>query len=141
MSTNVSSLVEHTCRVELRPNDFDWAGHLNSGVHPQLLEVGRWKWGIANGIDLRGGQLVAVVVSLHLDYVKPIGWDPVGQVVVRTALVTTTAYSYTLRQDIECADATVMARGHVRLALVDRETQRIHRVDLTQLQTGAGATI
>lgn len=135
MSTTGPSLAEHVCPVDLRPNDFDWAGNLNNSVHPQLLEVGRWKWGIANGIDLRGSPLVAVVVSLNIDYVRPVGWDPVGQVVVRTSLATQTAFSITLRQDIECADA-VMARGQVRLALVDRETQRIHRADVARLRTG-----
>jgi acyl-CoA thioesterase FadM len=124
----------HVCSVDLRPNDFDCAGHLNNSVHPQLMELGSWQWGIANGVDLRDGSLVAVVVSLHLDYLKPIEWNPVGRVMVRTDLVEVTAYSFTLTQDIECEDGMVFSRGRVRLALMDRAS-RPHQVDLDSLRT------
>jgi acyl-CoA thioester hydrolase len=121
-----------TYLVDLRPNDFDRTGHLDESVHPQLIELGRWRWAHANGIDLRGDELLPVVVSLHLDYLRPIAWDPLGCVVVRTDLVKTTAYSFTLAQSVESPDGTVFTRGWVRLTLVDRATREIHRIDLDQ---------
>ncbi|XUM03163.1 acyl-CoA thioesterase [Streptomyces venezuelae ATCC 10712] len=123
-------LVEHTVEVGLRPNDFDWAGHLNNSVFPQLLESGRWEWGLANGVDLRDSTLVAVVLQLRLDYLKAVDWDPVGRLRIRTSLAGQTPYSFTLAQDVLLVDGTVAARGQVRLGLVDRETKAIHRVDL-----------
>ncbi|MFD4372335.1 acyl-CoA thioesterase [Streptomyces sp. NPDC058486] len=127
------ALVEHRAEVGLRPNDFDWAGHLNNSVYPQLMETGRWEWGLANKVDLRDSTLVAVVLQLQLDYLKAVDWDPVGRLFVRTSLAGQTAYSFTLAQDIELADGTVAARGRVRLGLVDRETKAIHRADLGAL--------
>lgn len=126
-------LTEHRAEVALRPNDFDWAGHLNNSVFPQLLETGRWQWGLANKVDLRDSTLVAVVLQLQLDYLKAVDWDPVGRLFVRTSLAAQTAYSFTLAQDVELADGTVAARGRVRLGLVDRETKAIHRADLRAL--------
>lgn len=125
--------LEHACEVALRPNDFDWAGHLNNSVYVQLLESGRWEWGRAWGGDLREDAPVAVVLQLRLDYLEAVGWDPVGRLVVRTALAERTAYSFTLTQDVERTDGTVVARGRVRLGLVDRGTQRIRRADLDAL--------
>ncbi|WP_326661047.1 acyl-CoA thioesterase [Streptomyces sp. NBC_00385] len=129
---------EHTCEVALRPNDFDWAGHLNNSVHVQLLESGRWQWGLALGADLRDSSLVAVVLQLQLDYLKTVDWDPVGRLVVRTSLAGRSSYSFTLSQDIERTDGTVVARGKVRLGLVDRDTKQIHRADLQALLNTPG---
>lgn len=126
-------LVEHRCEVALRPNDFDWAGHLNNSVYPQLLETGRWEWGLANGVDVRNSHLVAVVVQLHLDYLLPVLWDPVGRVSVRTAPVEQSPYSFTLAQDVERPDGTTVARARVKLSLVDRDTQQIHRANRRSL--------
>ncbi|MGC5346460.1 acyl-CoA thioesterase [Streptomyces sp. AM 4-1-1] len=131
----------HTCEVALRPNDFDWAGHLNNSVHLQILESGRWEWGLALGGDLRDSSLVAVVLQLQLDYVKAVDWDPVGRVVVRTSLASRSPYSFTLDQDIEHTDGTVVARGRVRLGLVDRETKQIHRADLHALLNVPGRAV
>ncbi|MGW2225702.1 acyl-CoA thioesterase [Streptomyces formicae] len=125
--------LEHACEVALRPNDFDWAGHLNNSVYVQLLETGRWEWGRAHGGDLSEGTPVAVVLQLQLDYLKAVDWDPVGRLVVRTSLVEQTAYSFTLAQDVERTDGTAVARGRVRLGLVDRDTKRIRRADLHAL--------
>ncbi|MGW1492014.1 acyl-CoA thioesterase [Streptomyces sp. NPDC002402] len=133
MNTGTLPELEHTCEVALRPNDFDWAGHLNNSVYVQLLESGRWEWGIACGGDLRDGSLVAVVLQLRLDYLKAVDWDPLGRLVVRTSLAGRSAYSFSLAQDIERTDGTVVARGRVRLGLVDRETKRVHRADLDAL--------
>ncbi|MFC9428936.1 MULTISPECIES: 4'-phosphopantetheinyl transferase superfamily protein [unclassified Streptomyces] len=131
-------VTEHRAEIELRPNDFDWAGHLNNSVHPQLLETGRWQWALANDVDLRDSELVAVVLQLSLDYVKSVEWNPVGKVAVRTSLAERSAYSFTLAQDIEELDGTVVARGRVRLGLVERGTQRIHRADLAALRRTPG---
>ncbi|WP_255528155.1 thioesterase family protein [Streptacidiphilus sp. P02-A3a] len=128
-AADLLDLVEHRCEVALRPNDFDWAGHLNNSVYPQLLETGRWEWGLANGVDVRNSQLIAVVVQLHLDYLIPVLWDPVGRVAVRSRVAEQSPYSFTLAQDVERTDGTVVARGMVKLSLVDRGTQRIHRAN------------
>ncbi|MEU8954755.1 acyl-CoA thioesterase [Streptomyces sp. NPDC048518] len=133
MTTAPSPTLEHSCEVALRPNDFDWAGHLNNSVYVQLLETGRWEWGRAWGGDLREDAPVAVVLQLRLDYLEAVGWDPVGRLVVRTSLAERTAYSFTLVQDVERTDGTVVARGRVRLGLVDRGTKRIRRADLDAL--------
>ncbi|QMU75744.1 4'-phosphopantetheinyl transferase superfamily protein [Streptacidiphilus sp. PB12-B1b] len=132
-AVDLLELVEHRCEVALRPNDFDWAGHLNNSVYPQLLETGRWEWGLANGVDVRNSHLVAVVVQLHLDYLQPVLWDPVGRVNVRTDVVEQSPYSFTLAQDVEQVDGTVVARGRVKLSLVDRDTQQIHRANRRSL--------
>jgi len=132
-AADLLDLVEHRCEVALRPNDFDWAGHLNNSVYPQLLETGRWEWGLANGVDVRNSQLIAVVVQLHLDYLIPVLWDPVGRVAVRSSVAEQSPYSFTLAQDVERTDGTVVARGLVKLSLVDRETQRIHRANRRSL--------
>lgn len=136
--TELWNLTEHRCEVDLRPNDFDWAGHLNNSVYPQLLETGRWQWGLANGVDLRDSPLVAVVLQLCLDYLKTVDWDPVGRLAIRTSLAEQSAYSFTLAQDIEQPDGTTMARGRVRLGVVDRTTKRIHRADLDALRNIPG---
>ncbi|MEI7032146.1 acyl-CoA thioesterase [Streptomyces pratensis] len=136
MSVRTPHDFAHACEVALRPNDFDWAGHLNNSVHVQILESGRWQWGLALGVDLRDSPLVAVVLQLQLDYLKAVDWDPVGRVVVRTAFAEQSTYSFTLTQDIELPDGAVVARGRVRLGLVDRDTKRIHRADL-QAMVGA----
>ncbi|MET9443626.1 acyl-CoA thioesterase [Streptomyces sp. NPDC006610] len=132
-------VLEHTCEVALRPNDFDWAGHLNNSVYPQLLETGRWEWGLAHGVDAREDTVVAVVLQLQLDYLHAVDWDPVGRLVVRTSLADRTAYSFTLAQDVELPDGTKAARGRVRLGLVDRLTKRVHRVDLDSMFDGGGS--
>jgi len=133
MSVRTPQDFSHACEVALRPNDFDWAGHLNNSVHVQILEAGRWEWGLALGVDLRDSPLVAVVLQLRLDYLKAVDWDPVGRVVVRTAFLEQSTYSFTLTQDIEQPDGTVVARGRVRLGLIDRDTKRIHRADLDSM--------
>jgi acyl-CoA thioesterase FadM len=138
MTTITPPVLEHICHVALRPNDFDWAGHLNNSVYVQLLETGRWEWGIAHGVDARQDSLVAVVLQLHLDYLQSVDWDPVGRLGVRTSLAGKSAYSFTLAQDVERPDGTVVARGRVRLGLVDRHTKRIHRVNLDTLLDGPG---
>ncbi|MFD8064441.1 acyl-CoA thioesterase [Streptomyces parvulus] len=129
MTTATPPLLEHVCEVALRPNDFDRAGHLNNSVYLQLLETGR-EWGIAHGVDARADTLVAMVLQLHLDYLRSVDWDPVGRVVVRTSLAEHSPYSFSLAQNVELRDGTVAARGRVRLALVDPHTKRAHRVDL-----------
>ncbi|MET9530892.1 acyl-CoA thioesterase [Streptomyces sp. NPDC006649] len=127
--------LSHPCEVQvpLRPNDFDWAGHLNNSVYPQLLETGRWEWGLAHGADLRHSPLVAVVLRLQLDYLRTVEWDPVGRLVVRTSLADRSPYSFTLAQDVVEPGGTPVARGLVRLGLVDRHTKRVHRADLESL--------
>ncbi|MFF8595293.1 acyl-CoA thioesterase [Streptomyces sp. NPDC015220] len=120
----------HVSEVALRPNDFDWAGHLNNSVYVQLLETGRWEWGLACGVDLRDSRLVAVVLQLRLDYLRAVDWDPVGRLAVRTSLAERSPFSFTLAQDVERTDGTVVATGRVRLGLVDRDTKRVHPADL-----------
>ncbi|MFD4606925.1 MULTISPECIES: acyl-CoA thioesterase [unclassified Streptomyces] len=140
MTTVTPRVLEHTCEVALRPNDFDWAGHLNNSVYVQLLETGRWEWGLAHGVDAREDSVVAMVLQLQLDYVQSVDWDPVGRLVVRTSLAEQSAYSFTLAQDVERPDGTVVARGRVRLGLVDRHTRRIHRVNLDRMLDGPGSS-
>ena len=132
-TADLLDLLEHRCEVALRANDFDWAGHLNNSVYPQLLETGRWEWGRANGVDVQKSQLIAVVVQLHLDYLIPVLWDPVGTVSVHTRVASQSPYSFTLAQDVARADGTTVAKGLVKLSLVDRDTQRIHRADRRSL--------
>ncbi|HMG65670.1 MAG TPA: acyl-CoA thioesterase [Streptosporangiaceae bacterium] len=128
---------DQVCEVDLRPNDFDWAGMLNNAVYPQLLEIGRWQWALANGVDLRDSRLVAVVVRLRLDYLRPVEWNPVARLAVRTAAGDRSPYSFTVDQSVEDAGGEVMARGEVKLALVDRLTKQVRRADLDSLLTGA----
>ncbi|RSN55664.1 hypothetical protein DMH12_15095 [Streptomyces sp. WAC 04229] len=138
MTTATPPVLEHVCEVALRPNDFDRAGHLNNSVYVQLLETGRWEWGLAHGADAREGTLVAVVLQLRLDFLRAVDWDPVGRLAVRTSLAGRSPYSFSLAQDVELPDGTVAARGRVRLGLVDRHTKRAHRVDLqAMLDTSA----
>ncbi|MDG9722595.1 acyl-CoA thioesterase [Streptomyces sp. DH41] len=140
MTTAASPDLAHTCEVALRPNDFDWAGHLNNSVYAQLLETGRWEWGLAHGVDLRHSPLVAVVLRLQLDYLRAVDWDPVGRLAVRTSLAERSAYSFTLAQDVTEPDGTAVARGLVRLGLVDRHTKRVHRADLDAMLGTTGRT-
>lgn len=140
MTAEAAADLAHTCEVALRPNDFDWAGHLNNSVYPQLLETGRWEWGLAHGVDLRHSPLVAVVLRLQLDYLRTVDWDPVGRLAVRTALARRSAYSFTLAQDVTEPDGTTVARGLVRLALIDRDTKRVHRADLDAMLGSPGGT-
>lgn len=123
----VSEWSDHVSTVGLRANDFDFIGHLNNSVHPQLMEVGRWEWSLANGLDLRTAPIIAVVVSLQIDYLRPIPWDPLGRVLVRTGFAEAKRASFTVRQTIETADGAVAAVGTVRLAPLDRVTQRPSR--------------
>ena len=123
MTTVTPPVLEHTCEVALRPNDFDWAGHLNIIVYVQLLETGRWEWGLAHGVDAREDSVVAMVLQLQLDYVQSVDWDPVGRLVVRTSLADRSAYSFTLAQDVG---------QRVTLRYVTVGTRRsVDRVDVT----------
>jgi acyl-CoA thioesterase FadM len=125
---------DHVSTVALRANDFDFLGHLNNSVHAQLMETGRWEWALSNGVDLRTAPIAAVVVSLHIDYLKSIPWDPMGRVLVRTGLAESKKVTFTVRQTIEMLDGVLAARGTVRLAPVDRATGRPCRAGLGSLR-------
>ncbi len=127
-------LKEVTCLVPLRPNDFDWSRQLNNAVYPQLLESGRWVWALENCIDLRMESLVGVVSRLELDYLKPVFWDPVATVTVRTGVRNIERFSIYLNQMVEDSGSRTCARARVQLAMYDSAKKVPVAIDLAKLR-------
>lgn len=67
---DADAVKDDVTEISLRPNDFDVAGHLDNSVYPELLETARWRWGRANGLDVRETTPIAVVLTLHPDYLR-----------------------------------------------------------------------
>lgn len=126
----VDSLVEDIREVGLRANDFDTAGYLNSSVYLELFEAGRWQWARTNGLDIGTGPMVSVVADLHVEFLRPVLWDPLGSVLVRTAARTVTHYSVALVQSVEDDGGgnPVHARALVKLGLYDLNLRTIRPV-------------
>jgi acyl-CoA thioesterase FadM len=133
-------LRDHVSRVPLRGYDFDWSQQLNSAVYVALLEVARWDWGVANGIDIRQHHVAAVVVRLELDYVRPVTFDPLGAVLVRTALEKAERYSFYLHQTIESLDGKIHADARLRMALFDTRQRQAVPVTAETLRGSAPGT-
>ena len=128
-------LSEKTTIVSLRPNDFDWSQQLNNSVFFELLEIGRWDWSLANGLDLRYSGLVGVVARLELNYLKPVFWNPIATLQVRTKMEKFEQYSIYIRQNLEETNGVLIAQANLRLALFDSEKRipvAIHLENLIQ---------
>jgi acyl-CoA thioesterase FadM len=128
-------LSEKTTIVSLRPNDFDWSQQLNNSVFVELLEIGRWDWSLANGLDLRYSGLVGVVARLELNYLKPVFWNPIATLQVRTKMEKFEQYSIYIRQNLEETNGVLIAQANLRLALFDSEKRipvAIHLENLIQ---------
>lgn len=127
-------LMEIRCQVPVRPNDFDWSRQLNNAVYPQLLEIGRWTWTLENDIDLRQSSLVGVVSRIELDYLKPVMWDPMAALTVRTSVRDIERFSIYLNQTIEDMDRKVCAKALVRLAMYDTDKKTLVAIDFARLR-------
>jgi acyl-CoA thioesterase FadM len=125
---------EHITPVSLRPNDFDWSLQLNNSVYLELLEIGRWDWSLSNGLDFRHRSLVGVVVRLEIDYLKPVFWDPLTKLQVRTAGEKLERYSFYLRQKVEDTSGALMADAKLRLALFDKERRAPVAINLEEIR-------
>ena len=85
-------------------------------------------------IDLKDRRLVAVVVRLEIDYIRPVFWNPVAELNVRTKLLKIESYSVYLEQLIEDAFDGIMAKAVVRLSLFDRHQEIPVVIDLEELK-------
>jgi acyl-CoA thioesterase FadM len=110
--------------VQLRPNDFDWSMQLNNSIYVQILEVGRWKWAEKNQLNFIDSKIIAVVSSLNIEYLKPIEWNPVKCIQIKTNLVKMEFYSVSLSQIIE-DDGVIVTKAKVRLAMYDSNTKSV----------------
>jgi YbgC/YbaW family acyl-CoA thioester hydrolase len=125
---------EHVTPVSVRPNDFDWSLLLNNSVYLTLLEVGRWDWSISQGLDFRHGRLVGVVVRLEIDYIKPLFWDPLARLQVRTRGEKIERYSFYLQQRVEDSSGELIADARLRLALFDKEQGKPVAIKLEEIR-------
>ena len=133
MTTDVA-LRENVHTVALRPNDFDWSLQLNNSVYLELFEIGRWQWCLANGIDLKHHNLIGVVVRLEIDYIKPVLWNPVAELNIRTKLLKLELYSIYFQQQLEDLQGKIMTKALLRLALYDRQQNIPVRIDLKKIK-------
>ena len=133
MMNNSLRSSENVCTVALRPNDFDTYLILNNSVYLELFEMGRWRWGLMNGMDFKKLDLAVMVIRIEIDYIKPIFWNPVATVNVRTKLVKQELYSFYLQQQIELAE-DLTTKGLVRISLYDRAKNRPVLIDVAKLQ-------
>lgn len=134
MKTDAWSLCEDITFVSLRPNDFDWSLQLNNSVFLELLEIGRWNWSLANGIDLRNHHLVGVVIRLEIDYIKPVFWDPTASLKIHTKAEKIEHYSFYLQQSIKNQDEVLVANAKLRLGLFDKKRRLPVAINLQELQ-------
>jgi len=104
--------------VQLRPNDFDWSLQLNNSVYLQILEIGRWKWAEQNKLNFVDCDIAAVVSSINIEYLKPVDWNPVATIIIKTELTKIENYSIFMLQNIE-DNASVITTAKVRLAMYD----------------------
>lgn len=125
--------IENIHTVPLRPNDFDWSRQLNNSVYLQLLETGRWSWALDNGIDLRESNIVGVVVRIEIDYLRPIFWNPISVLKVRTRVKNIERFSIYLHQSIEDENTNLIADAIVRLAMYDMNNRRVIPIDKDEL--------
>ncbi|MBG1266120.1 acyl-CoA thioesterase [Nostoc sp. WHI] len=128
------SLCEDTTLVSLRPNDFDWSLQLNNSVFLELLEIGRWSWSLANGIDLRNHHLVGVVIRLEIDYLKPVFWDPTASLKIHTKADKIEYYSFYLQQSITNQDEVLVANAKLRLGLFDKNRRVPVVINIEEIQ-------
>jgi len=134
MKTENCLMNEHIDSVCLRPNDFDWSSQLNNSVFLELLEIGRWNWCLANNLDMRYHNLIGVVVRIEIDYIKPVFWDPLASLQVRTKVDKIEKYSFYLQQTIEEQCGVVIAKAKLRLGLFDKELRTPVAINLEELQ-------
>jgi acyl-CoA thioesterase FadM len=111
-----------TISVQLRPNDFDRYGHLNSSTYCELIELGRWHWAKANSFDPDGSGVAAVVASLHVDFLKPVTWAPLISLEVATTVSERGAFRLVVLQEVKNPDGVPVAKARVELAMVDLVT-------------------
>lgn len=126
-------LVAHSCTVPLRPNDFDWTGQLNNSILLEVCETSRWQWASANKLDLKTERFAAVVASAELRYLRPVSWDPLAQVRVRTDVQDLSFYAITLAQEMGSEDGQQLATAVFKLALYDLVTRLPVRIRLESL--------
>jgi acyl-CoA thioesterase FadM len=127
----LATLAEDVHEVPLRPNDFDVSGHLNNSAYFEVMEAGRWHWAHANGLDIEGRRLVAVVAELHVEFLRPVQWHPLRRLWVRSRPCEATHYGLVLAQSIEeDVGGTLSTRARVRLALYDISQRRIRPLRL-----------
>ena len=127
---------ERSTTVELRPNDFDVGAHLNNSVCLELLEVGRWRWCEANGIDFDGRDCVNVVSRAEIDFLHPIGWRRSRSLTVFTKLKKVHRFSVFMDQRVEDSNGHVCLRAVLRLALLDKNNNRPIAINFNCLMGG-----
>ena len=86
-----------------------------------------------NGMDFKKLDLAIMVIHIEIDYIKPIFWNLVAKVNVRTKLVEQELYSFYLQQQIELAE-DLTTTGLVRISLYDRAKNRPVLIDLAKPQ-------
>ena len=116
----MNSFKESLLQLPLRAADFDWSKYMNNSKYLQIIEQGRWDWAEINGIDLVHSTLVGVVSNMNINYLVPIGWEPLKGVVVKTKLKEAKHYSIVLKQQIaDTESSTIYADATVTLCLFD----------------------
>jgi acyl-CoA thioesterase FadM len=79
-------------------------------------------------------SLVGVVSRLELDYLKPVFWDPVATVTVRTGVRNIERFSIYLNQMVEDSGSRTCARARVQLAMYDSAKKVPVAIDLAKLR-------
>jgi acyl-CoA thioester hydrolase len=116
----VSSVVEHSLRVQLRWRDMDMLGHLNQSVYHELLEEGRAALiaDIARRVAADHAHGAYVVAHVDLDYHSEVRKDHQEvEVIVRLAGVGRS--SLRLEHELRLPDGQVAASGATVLVAWD----------------------
>lgn len=127
-----NNIISCTSRISLRPNDFDWSKFLNNSVYPQLFEFARWDWARINKVNLEQSNIAAVVVRMEIDFISPVIWNPIAEVLVDTELDSLNAYSFSIIQTVRSVEGDMKAKARIKLALFDFVSNQIKPVSILE---------
>ena len=105
----------------LRFCDTDAIGHVNNAVYSVMCEAGRAELSLRCGLLAPGQGHVVVIARLELDFLREMTWP--GEIRIETEVARIGNKSFNLRQRM-WQDATLVARAHSVLAVLDQRTRR-----------------
>ena len=105
----------------LRFCDTDAIGHVNNAVYSVMCEAGRSELSLRCGLLAPEQGHVVVIARLELDFLREMTWP--GEIRIETEVARIGNKSFNLRQRL-WQDATLVARAHSVLAVLDQRTRR-----------------
>ena len=120
----------HEFSLRIYYEDTDAAGIVYHANYLKFMERGRTEWlrelGFEQSILAQSHEVIFVVVTLNLNYKKPVRIDQ--KLVVRTSLRRLGAASIELNQILVAEDSEINCDGFVRLGCVNAASWRATRI-------------